>query len=1080
MTKDVETLDAERGDVTTLLERQASIVADCEDAIISISLNGDVLTWNRGATALFGYAPDEMVGRSIRSIIPQERLSEEDRILAQISTGDVVKPFDTQRVKSDGSLVDVSLTVSPVRAPDGTIIAASKVARDVTARKRTEEARRRLVECSQLMGQRFYEGMVQALAETLRVRWVLLCDLDPADRTRARTLGAWADGGVQANFEYDLPGTPCQNVLEDRVCFYPHDVAQLFPDDALLAEMGVESYLGVPLRSGDGRTLGLLAVLHDGEIDQSLQPRETLELFAGRAAAELERAAAASINERFGRIIEDAAGEVFVFDAETLRFELVNRGARENLGYGMQELANLTPVDIKPRLDRDAFEALIAPLRTGAQTILHFQTVHRRKDGSEYDVDVKLQLLRESGRPVFYAAIEDITDSLAATRALGDVSRRLDTILNNTMMAVFLMDEGQECIYMNEAAERLTGFSFAETRGRPLHDVVHHTHPDGRPFPLEDCPIDRAFPTNDQVQGETTFVHKDGTFYPVGFTASPIRDEAGKPVGTVVEARDISGEVEAREALEDFNAALQRRVAEAIAEREAVEAQLLQAQKMEAIGKLTGGIAHDFNNLLQIIGGNLQLLTKDVSGNIRAEQRIQNAMAGVTRGAKLAAQLLAFGRKQALAPTVLNVGRLLVDLDDMLRRCIGEGVELRIDVADGLWSTFVDEAQVENAILNLAINARDAMDGVGRLTIEAGNAVLDDGYARRHPDVVPGEYAMLAVTDTGCGIAPELLERVFEPFFTTKPAGKGSGLGLSMVYGLIKQSGGHVQIYSEVDRGTTIRLYLPRALTEAPPATEAPVDDGPVRGGRETVLVVEDDDDVRATAVELLGELGYRVLRARDAASGLAIIESGVPVDLLFTDVIMPGPLQSRELAARATALLPNLKVLFTSGYTENAIVHGGRLDPGVELLSKPYTGEALARRIRQCLDGQIGEGASSQAAHNPKTVLVVEDEALIRLQVTDTVTDLGHNVMEAGTGDEALAIMESNVVDVLITDVGLPGMSGDSLAAMVRRRWPAVQIIIATGHESVATRPDLDGVEWLRKPYDDRDLRRVLGGREC
>lgn len=362
MKKEIEKLHREPRDAASLLERQASIVADCEDAIISISLEGEVLTWNRGATTLFGFAPEDMVGRSIKLIIPPERHSEEDSILRQITAGQVVKPFDTLRVRIDGSLVDVSLTVSPVKAPDGTIIAASKVARDVTAKKRLDEARRRLVECSKLVGERFYEGIVEALADTLQVRWVLLCDLDPAQRSRARTLGAWADGALQANFEYDLPGTPCENVLEDRICFYPTDVAQLFPGDALLAEMGADSYLGVPLRAGDGRTLGLLAVLHDGELDQSLQPQETLELFAGRAAAELERAAAASINERFGRIIEDAAGEVFVFDAETLRFELVNRGARENLGYSMDELAGLTPVDIKPRLDRRAFEALIEPL----------------------------------------------------------------------------------------------------------------------------------------------------------------------------------------------------------------------------------------------------------------------------------------------------------------------------------------------------------------------------------------------------------------------------------------------------------------------------------------------------------------------------------------------------------------------------------------------------------------------------------------------------------------------------------------------------------------------------------------------
>jgi PAS domain S-box-containing protein len=933
-----------------LTQRLAAIVEYCEDAIISISLDGRVASWNRGAVKLFGFRPDEMLGRHITSIIPPERHAEEDRILASIRRGETVKPFDTQRIHRSGAVLDISLTVSPVKDENGRVIAASKVARDITGRKRAEEVRCKLVECSQLVGRPFLEGMVGAVAETLGVRWVLLCDLDPGDPRRARTIAAWTDGALQENFAYDLAGTPCDNVVGDQACFYPNHVADLFPEDHLLKDMGVESYLGVPLRAADGRTLGLLAVMHDEAIDERIQPRETLELFAGRAASELERMATASVNERLGRIIEDAASETFVFDAETLRFVLVNRGARENLGYSMAELETLTPIDIKPKLTPEGFDALVAPLRSGEKTLINFRTVHRRKDGTDYDVDVRLQLMSDGERPVFYAAIEDITEREAAERALGDITRRLDTILNNTTMAVFLMDERQMCVYMNEAAERLTGFTFAETTGRPLHDVIHHSHPDGRPFPIEDCAIDRAILQDSQVQGETMFVHKDGGFYPVAFAASPIRDGHGTPVGTVIEARNIQAEVEAREAMANFNAALQSRVTEAVAEREAVEAQLRESQKMEAIGKLTGGVAHDFNNLLQVIGGNLQLITRDIAGNPRAEQRVQNAMAGVSRGARLAAQLLAFSRKQALAPKVVNLGRLIRGMDDMLRRTLGEGVEVETVISGGLWNTFVDEPQVENAVLNLAINARDAMQGFGKLTIEAGNAMLDDRYVRRHPDVKAGQYVMLAVSDTGCGIPPELVERVFEPFFTTKPPGKGTGLGLSTVYGLIKQSGGHIQVYSEVGQGTTIRMYLPRVVQEE--AVQAPEPGGPITGGNETVLVVEDDDDVRATAVELLSELGYRVLRARDAVSGLAIIDSGAAIDLLFTDVIMPGPMQSRELAQRAQERLPGIAVLFTSGYTENAIVHGGRLDDGVELLSKPYTREALARRIRQCLDG--------------------------------------------------------------------------------------------------------------------------------
>jgi signal transduction histidine kinase/DNA-binding response OmpR family regulator len=387
------------------------------------------------------------------------------------------------------------------------------------------------------------------------------------------------------------------------------------------------------------------------------------------------------------------------------------------------------------------------------------------------------------------------------------------------------------------------------------------------------------------------------------------------------------------------------------AERLKIEQVLRQSQKMEAVGKLTGGVAHDFNNLLQVIGGNLQLLTKDVAGNEKAEQRLRNALAGVSRGSKLAAQLLAFGRRQALAPKVVNLGRFVRGLDDLLRRALGDGVEIETVISGGLWNTLVDPSQVENAILNLAINARDAMRAHGRLTIEAGNASLTNEHAAGHGDVTPGQYVMLAVTDTGCGMTPDIVEQVFEPFFTTKPEGQGTGLGLSMVYGFVKQSGGHIKIYSEPGEGTTIRLYLPRASGAEDVAADS--DAGPITGGTETVLVVEDDDEVRTTVVELLTDLGYGVLKARDAQSALAIIESGSAVDVLFTDVVMPGPVRSPELARQARVRLPKVAVLFTSGYTDDAIVHGGRLDQGIDLLSKPYTREALARKIRQVLRNQ-------------------------------------------------------------------------------------------------------------------------------
>ena len=545
-----------------------------------------------------------------------------------------------------------------------------------------------------------------------------------------------------------------------------------------------------------------------------------------------------------------------------------------------------------------------------------------------------------------------------------------------------------------------------------------------------------------------------------------------------------------------------KEVAEAL--RQADEA-LRMAQKMEAIGKLTGGVAHDFNNLLQVIGGNLQLLSRDVAGDDRSETRVRNALAGVARGAKLASQLLAFGRRQPLAPKVVNLGRFVRGLDDMLRRALGDGVEVETVIAGGLWNTLVDPFQVENALLNLAINARDAMNGHGTLTVEAGNAVLDDHYARRNADAVPGQYVMLAVTDTGSGIPREMQEQVFEPFFTTKPEGQGTGLGLSMVYGFVRQSGGHVKLYSEVGVGTTVRLYLPRA--DEAEDLEIEVDTGPASGGSETVLVVEDDEDVRTTVVELLGSLGYRVLKARDATSALAIVESGVPIDLLFSDVVMPGPLRSADMARKVRDRLPGIAVLFTSGYTDSSIVHMGRLDAGIELLSKPYTHEALARKVRQILanshqrplplpeapvrsrlvDGApvpmpaaMGATAGGEAINVavPPRVVLVEDDALLRVSTAELMRTYGIEVVEAGNEVEAMAALQGGRVDVLLTDVGLGGESGVELAIGACRLLPALRVIFVSGYDVVLTpaqRAALPNAVTLRKPYALADFVSLL-----
>jgi PAS domain S-box-containing protein len=678
---------------------------------------------------------------------------------------------------------------------------------------------------------------------------------------------------------------------------------------------------------------------------------------------------------------------------------------------------------------------------------------------------------------LYEAAQREIAERAKAQDALRDLNETLERrVIETVADRDRLWELSEDLLVVADIEGRLQRVSpsWSTTLGHNAHWLMSRSyldlvHPDD--IGIVSLHLAELRRTGVPVRYENRFKRIDGTWRWVAWTLALDPDTARiHGVG-----RDVTADKETTEAL-----------------RLAEEA-LRMAQKMEAIGKLTGGVAHDFNNLLQVIGGNLQLLAKDVAGSEKPEQRVRNALAGVARGANLASQLLAFGRRQPLAPKVVNLGRFVRGLDDMLRRALGDGVEIETIVSGGLWNTLVDPFQVENALLNLAINARDAMNGHGKLTIEAGNAALDHAYATRNAEVTPGQYVMLAVTDTGTGMSPEVRERVFEPFFTTKPEGQGTGLGLSMVYGFVKQSGGHVKIYSEQGHGTTIRIYLPRVREEED--LETNVDAGPAKGGTETILVAEDDEEVRTTVVEMLSDLGYRVLKAKDAQNALAIVESGVPIDMLFTDVVMPGSLRSTELARKARERLPAIAVLFTSGYTDNAIVHSGRLDEGIELLSKPYTHEALARKVRYVLQTQNPQAAETAALEQQLTeseppltsetmnsesvdarmqILLVEDDELIRVSTAELLRTFDFDILEAEGEHDAKRLLSEHAIDVMLTDVGLAGKSGVDLAMDACREWPDLRVIFVTGYDLVLTpeqRKVLPRAMLLRKPYELLDL---------
>jgi len=751
---------------------------------------------------------------------------------------------------------------------------------------------------------------------------------------------------------------------------------------------------------------------------------------------------------------------IFAISAEG-RILSWNSGARTIHGYEADEIVG-QPLDLLYTAGDRQRGVPAAGLEIARRKGRHDTEGWRiRKDGTTFWASVVINALHaEDGQLAgFVKIVRDMTDKKAAHDAVLESERRFRIMVHGvTDYAIFMLSPEGLVTNWNSGARRIKGYTADEIIGSHFSRFYL---PEDAAAGLPQRGLDAAA-KDGRFEAEGWRVRKDGTRFWAHVVIDAIREDDGTLAGFAKITRDITERMESNRLLEDARKAL------------------FQSQKMEAIGKLTGGVAHDFNNVLQVLRGNLELLDKRHAGDVWTRERLDKALDAVERGAKLASQLLAFGRQQPLQPVVINLAPAIRGMDDLLRRALGETIEMETVVAGGLWNTLVDIHQLENVILNLAINARDAMPDGGKLTMELANAMLDDQYVTGVPDVPAGQYVMLAVTDTGTGMPPEVVEQAFEPFFTTKAEGQGTGLGLSTAYGFVRQSGGHARIYSEVGYGTTIRIYLPRSTetaVEPPPRPSVKL-----QGGTETILVVEDDLKVQSTVVDTLSGLGYRVLKADSTEEALTVIRSGVHLDLLFTDVVMPGLPRSPEMVAQAVRLLPGLKVLFTSGYTQNAIVHGGRLDPGVELLSKPYSREQLAAKIRQMLRAtgatEPDRPATLAAAHAGTPglrVLLVDDDVALLEATSELIRILGHEPVITGSPDEALRWLGERTFDVLLADLAIPGKSGIELAAKAVQLRPALRVIFASGNEM----PDAPALtfNWkaLRKPYTLDQLSKVL-----
>jgi len=746
----------------------SAAVQSSNDAIVTQSLDGTITGWNPAAERLFGHSADEAVGKSIDLIVPSERATEVQEILGRVARGERVENYETLRLRKDGSPVQVSLSISPIRSPSGEIIGASRIARDLTESRKTEQALR-------------------------------------------------------------------QQIEERR------------------------------------------------------------------------------------RIFETSQDLILIIDSTGVMVQ-VSPSTETILGYLPEEMMGRNAIEF---LHPDDVENARKEMRA-ARSELHTRDVTGRfihKDGRT----VWLSWMGAWSEPVkrhFFVG-RDMTESRRAQETLRESAQLARNIIETALDAFVQMDESGAILSWNSQAERIFGWPRKEVLGKDLIDLIVAGTDHGE---LK-AALGRFLGSGQGLilgrRRELLVRRRDGKEFKAELSVTALRTRNGFLFNGFI--RDLT-------------------------EKIAAEERIRQSEKMEAIGQLTGGIAHDFNNILTVITGTIEILASAVAKEPQLAAITRMIDEAAARGADLTQHLLAFARRQPLQPRDVDVNTLIIDTAKLLRPTLGEHIEIESVFKDETCFATVDPNHLATAILNLALNSRDAMPNGGKLIVETGAAYLDENYADMHDDVQPGHYALIAVSDTGNGIPSVMLDKVFNPFFTSKGAGKGTGLGLSMVYGFVKQSAGHIKIYSEEGYGTTIKMYLPpgTGVSLVPEAVSV----ADIEGGHETILVVEDDRLVREYVLTQLRSLGYVTLDAGNAAEALAIVDAGREFDLLFTDVIMPGTMNGRQLADVILKQRPDLRILFTSGYTENAIIHHGRLDSGVLLLAKPYRKSDLARMIRKAIDG--------------------------------------------------------------------------------------------------------------------------------
>lgn len=909
-----------QADLTASIARRDAMAATASFAIIETDARGIVMDWNPGATAIFGYAKTDMIGRSLASIMP-ERLREQHLAgMQRVADGGASRVLGQslrlEGLHKNGNEFPIELTISAWESPDGPCFTG--IIRDVTVQQRSEELFEFLAFNDWTKSTtEFLPALTEFLGRVLGVDYVIVDRLRPGGMVE--TVAIYARGEAAPNLEYDLRGTPCSDVITRGLCHFPANVHKLFPEDELLARMGAESYLGIPLQDSRGVPIGLLLIMDSKEMPDVALATALMKLSSVRAAAELERLAHLDV------IHEKAATLEHVLRRSNLASYVVDYTART--WDGTPALHDLCGIDEHFEKTFAGWRSLLHPddrsnmlaheiVLTREQQVIVDRTLRivRANDGEERWVhELGAMEYDAGGRPLRKrGTLQDVT----AQRQTDAQVQRQAALINAASDAIYVLGLDGTVTFWNDGAERMYGWSRAEVLGRRISDIDV----------LARSAIDTTRSTVLAQKGWTGELHrhsKSGTAIAVDCRWTMLNDQSGQPNEILAIDTDITEEIQLR-------------------------AQLQQAQKIESVGQLAGGIAHDFNNLLTVISGGTELALTKLEGESPLRDELLAVRQASARAGALTRQLLAFSRKQIMQLEVLSLAELVTGLEDMLRRTIGERITLKVDMELDVGNVRADRGQIEQVIVNLVVNSRDAMPDGGVLTIAVRSARAADVPHAEPGDEQRKSMAIVEVRDTGIGMDAITRGRIFEPFFSTKPTGQGTGLGLPTVHGIVSQSGGSVLVDSTPGVGTVVTVLLPRVEQ---PATVIPVAPVTMMEGRETILLVEDDGALRKLAARILRRAGYRVLEAASGDQALEIAAgTAETIDLMVTDVVMPG-LSGPEVAERLCASRPKMRVLFSSGYADDALLQRGVPDMNRQFLHKPYSPADFTRRVRLLLD---------------------------------------------------------------------------------------------------------------------------------